>query len=95
MIGKTLKRCSKGVQTTHYIDTPIQLPQIAANEHIIPRISLRFVGSYYFLGYFCWIVILARLFGFGWISILLLMVSISLVCVVYNIDQPPRRLKYD
>jgi len=95
IIGKTLKRCSKGVQTTHYVDTPIQLPQIAANEHIIPRISLRFVGSYYFLGYFCWIIILARLFGFGWISILFLMVIISLVCVVYNIDQPPRRMKKD
>jgi sphingomyelin phosphodiesterase 4 len=89
-ISRALISLSSGVEKVHYVDTPIVVPEHTPPvRHIKPVVSLRFIGSYYFLGYFCWIAILLRLFGFSWLSILVFMLIVFIGCGLYNVYSAP------
>ena len=95
-ISKVLCRSSKRIHTKHYINTPFHLPQIpntSTVEKVVPRISLRYAASYYFMGYFCWVIIIARIFGFGWMPILFVAVLFAIISVIAHIDSPPKKFK--
>ena len=92
--NKILHRFSKQLHTTHYVNTPFNLPQpTTARDKLNPRISLRFAASYYFMGYVCWIIILARVFGFSWLIILFALIMFAVVCIFAHLDSPPKHFK--
>lgn len=99
---------SKGLQNEHFAGSSIKLtdslrktivPATGAlptnSEMVKPRITLRFASSYYFMGYICWGIVLARLFGFSWMFIVLLTILIVLFSIIFHIDSPPKRFKND
>ena len=97
-IGSTFRRLTKRLNHNRFIDVPINLPHQSAPqllETLEPRVSLRFAGSYYFMGYFCWVMILARLFGFSWLFIMFMVLFIFMICVLCHIDSPPRQVRRD
>lgn len=98
---------SKGLQSEHYTGSSIKLPdsrrklsvpvtaQGVPDERVKPRISLRFASSYYFMGYICWGIVLARLFDFHWLSIVLMVLLVMFVSIIYHVDTPPKTSKKD
>lgn len=93
-MSRCLRKFSKRLHKTQYLDTPFHLPQSPQlADKVAPRISLRFASSYYFMGYACWVVIIARLFGFNWLFIIFAVIVFAAICIIAHIDSPPKKFK--
>ncbi|XP_065668532.1 sphingomyelin phosphodiesterase 4 isoform X4 [Hydra vulgaris] len=60
-----------------------------------PRVSLRFAASYYFIGYTSWFIVLALLFGFHWLLVIIITIFILLIFTILNVDSKPEIIKID
>merc|ERR1711962_895451 len=85
-----LHSVSQKLKINRYLNTPFVLPPSSSSlstDEVIPRISLRFAASYYFMGCVGWLTILAKIFGVGWFLILLLLFLFILMNVVANVER--------
>eukprot|EP00112_Aurelia_sp_Birch-Aquarium-sp1_P008788 Seg1978.1 transcript_id=Seg1978.1/GoldUCD/mRNA.D3Y31 product="Sphingomyelin phosphodiesterase 4" protein_id=Seg1978.1/GoldUCD/D3Y31 len=86
-IGKTLRTLSPRV--IEHDGKAVRLPSTSSLGVLQPKISLRFLASYYTIYYIGWLLLIAKLFGLGFIEFSLLSLLVLVVFLLQNIVSCP------
>ena len=76
-------------RVAHKYGQSVKLPGSVQVGCIQPRISLRFLASYYTIYYVGWILFICKLFGVGFFEVVLLLAVISILFALQNMGSYP------
>eukprot|EP00795_Rhopilema_esculentum_P015473 gene15473-6722_t len=91
IVGKTLRTLSP--KLFEHRGTSVRLPCSAATERVQPKISLRFLGSYYTIYYILWLLIIAILFDIGILQFVFMLLLLFVVFTLQNVVSSPVKLE--
>eukprot|EP00794_Sanderia_malayensis_P014258 gene14258-15745_t len=89
LIGRSLRKLSPNVCSQHGLS--VKLPDAIPVGSIEPRISLRFMSSYYTIYYVAWLLLISKLFGFGLLQVVLLFIVMFVLFALQNMDSNPEK----
>ena len=90
LAGDIFRTLSPKVMQYHGVS--MKLPQIIKVGDIQPRISLRFLASYYSIYYICWLFFIIKLFGLGMTESVLLLLFTFVLFALHNVVSTPLKI---